>query len=60
MKFCAVGDLSESKCWRSQRNLVLCVTCRKVSIGGVNEICGLRMTCRRVSIDGVHKISENV
>ena len=38
-------DLEKNKCRGSQRNLGLCVTCRKVSVGGVNEICGLRMTC---------------
>ena len=31
-------DLEKNKCRGSQRNLGLCVTCRKESVGGVNEI----------------------
>ena len=59
MKFCAVGDLSESKCCRGQRNFGLLVTCWKVSAVGANEIHELRMIYRGVSIAGVYKIPEN-
>ena len=52
-------DLEKNKCRGSQRNLGLCVTCRKESVGGVNEIHELRMIYRGVSIAGVYKIPEN-